>query len=113
MGWSQAASLGALPEGRMVPVEVGGELLLLLREGEAVRAFAALCPHKSTLLSDGTIAGGRLHCPLHDASFDLATGEPGPGQHWAGRLPVYATRVEGGMVEVDLTAPPGAAPAGP
>jgi nitrite reductase/ring-hydroxylating ferredoxin subunit len=112
MGWVRAIPLAELDEGRMRPVELAGEMLLLLRQGEGVRAFGALCPHKFTSLLDGTVADGRVRCPQHDASFDLATGAPWPGQPWAGWLPVYAARVADGFVEVDLSARPDAGSAG-
>ena len=113
MPWVRAVPAAQLEEGRMRPVELDGEWVLLLRDGGRVRAFAALCPHKFTPLEGGTVAGGRIQCPQHDASFDLGTGAPGAGQGWAGWLPVYAAREADGFVEVDLTARPGAGSAGP
>lgn len=55
-------------------VVVDGENILLVRDGDAVRAYAADCPHAGAPLEQGAICHGRIICPWHKASFDLATG---------------------------------------
>ncbi|HEX2065200.1 MAG TPA: Rieske 2Fe-2S domain-containing protein [Candidatus Thermoplasmatota archaeon] len=102
MEWVDAAALEELPDGRPVERWLGDHLVLLLRTGRAVAATQGHCPHKFTSLADGAVADGRLTCPLHAACFDLATGEPLPGQEWAGRLQVHPVRVEAGRVLVGL-----------
>lgn len=99
--WHAVAQYDDLPEG-LTPVEVGEELVLLVRIGEGLHACAATCPHKFTALSDGTLAPGRITCPLHEATFDLSSGRPFPGSEFAGNLPVYPLRVRDGVVEVQL-----------
>ena len=47
-----------------------------------------------------TVAGGRLTCPQHAASFDLATGAS--DQAWAPPLRTYPARIVGGAIEVGL-----------
>lgn len=90
-----------LAEG-MTDVEVAGEMILLVREGESIHACAGTCPHKFTLLSGGQVAGGRLTCPMHAATFDLSTGRPFPGSEFAGNLPLFPVRVNDGIVEVQV-----------
>ena len=99
--WHQVIAFADLPQG-MTDVEVAGEMVLLVREGDAVHACAATCPHKFTLLSAGEAAGGRLTCPLHAATFDLSSGRPMAGMEWAGNLPVYPLRIVDGVVEVQV-----------
>lgn len=100
--WHPVIPLEDLPEG-MTDVEVAGEMVLLVREGDSVHACAGTCPHKFTLLSGGDVAGGRLTCPMHAATFDLSSGRPMPGMEWAGNLPVYPLRVnDDGVVEVQV-----------
>lgn len=99
--WHAVAQWDDLPEGLTV-VEVGDEPVLLVRIGEGLHACAATCPHKFTPLADGTLAPGRLTCPMHDATFDLASGRPFPGQEWAGNLPVFPVRIRDGVVEVQV-----------
>lgn len=102
--WHSIAPLGELPEGVLHERVVGDEPLLLVRRGEAVHAVSALCPHKFTPLAGGHLDGARLTCPMHAATFDLATGRPMAGQEWAGHLPVFPTRVREGVVEVQVPA---------
>ena len=35
-------------------------------------AFSAICPHKGVIVAP---RGGQLHCPAHDALFNMTTGE--------------------------------------
>ena len=39
-------------------------------------ATQADCPHKRGPLADGLLGGTTVVCPLHDRSWDLATGAP-------------------------------------
>jgi 3-phenylpropionate/trans-cinnamate dioxygenase ferredoxin component len=38
-------------------------------------AISDICTHAEGLLSEGTIEGETVECPLHGATFDLRTGE--------------------------------------
>ncbi len=86
----------------LVPVTVGDHSILVLRRGDRILAFDALCPHKFGPLVDGTLEGDGLTCPIHDATFDVQTGEPREDCAWAGRLPTYAVRVEGDVLAIEL-----------
>lgn len=61
------------------PVVAGGMRLILIRDGDRLVAAERACPHDGADLAMGHCAGGRLHCPRHQASFDLATGAVSPG----------------------------------
>ncbi len=95
----RAAELRALPQG-LTGLEHGETKLLLVREGDEVRAFQGTCPHAKAPLAKGVLCDGRIICPWHAGSFDSGTGallEPVPltGLH---RHPV---RVVDGDVMVD------------
>jgi apoptosis-inducing factor 3 len=64
-----------LAEGAMLQGHVGGDPVLLVRQGGKLFAVDALCTHYHGALADGLLASGTVHCPLHHACFDLATGE--------------------------------------
>ena len=68
--------------------------MLVVRDGDAVFALERACPHEGADLALGRCAGGRLLCPRHLASFDLATGAASQG--WSVRpLRRYETRIVG------------------
>ena len=98
-----------LPLGSLREVMVGSMSILLARLPGGVRAVDAICPHLGGLLADGTLTGTRLSCPEHRAVFDLNDGsvvvDPfgiDPPEGGVDPIVVYPTRVEAGMVEVDL-----------
>lgn len=105
----KAASLSDLPDDGMKRVEVKTDAdgkskstpILLIRQGSTVHAFGADCPHAGAPLEEGALCHGRLVCPWHKATFDIASGsivEP-PALAPLTRYPV---RVENGDVLVSL-----------
>lgn len=69
------AQLSQLPAGEARRFVVDGENILLVRDGDTVRAFGADCPHAGGPLEEGALCNGRIICPWHKASFDVATGD--------------------------------------
>lgn len=70
----RVASLALLAENRPVGVEVDGSKIVLVRDGDGVRAFSGTCPHAGAPLDEGAICHGRLICPWHKAMFDVRDG---------------------------------------
>lgn len=80
----------------ITPVRVGGRQLILVRDGTRIVAAERACPHEGADLSLGRCAAGRLHCPRHQASFDLRDGSVSPGWSFrALRLSPVAVRPDG------------------
>lgn len=55
--------------------------LFLTNEGK-IFAVNNVCPHKQGPLSEGTVSGDFVYCPLHDQKINLTTGnvqEPDTG----------------------------------
>jgi apoptosis-inducing factor 3 len=107
------AKLDELPEGKPHPVDIEGTTILLYREGAAVSAIGATCPHAGAPLAEGIRDEHRLICPWHKAEFCLRTGRylapPAVDD-----LPRYKSRLEDGRVMVTLpAASTGAPPAQP
>lgn len=98
--WSLVDRLDELPERSVRQYFVEGQPILISREGDQVYASDAVCPHKFGPLEESVPVDGCLKCPVHDATFDLETGRPRPGEEWAGRLPVYPARVDDGYIYV-------------
>jgi len=67
--------LNDLPQRQPVKKTLGEVEVLLIREGDNVRAYQAKCPHAGAPLEQGAICGDRLVCPWHKAAFNLASGK--------------------------------------
>jgi nitrite reductase/ring-hydroxylating ferredoxin subunit len=89
--------------GEMTYVEVGPNdepVVLINLDGEFF-ALDDCCPHEEASLSDGTIMGDELECPLHGGAVEIRTGEPAA-------FPVvtparkYTVRVVGEEVQIAL-----------
>ncbi|MBP0590099.1 FAD-dependent oxidoreductase [Paraburkholderia sp. LEh10] len=94
-----------LADNGMKRIDANGTPILLIRCGNAVHAFGAECPHAGGPLEQGALCNGRLVCPWHKATFDVASGaiiEP------PALLPLtrYATRIEHDDVLVSSTPQP-------
>ena len=99
--WVRACGRDALDANAILPLVVAGRHLILMRDGDAVRASERACPHEGADLALGRCAAGKLFCPRHLAWFDLAAGTVSPG--WAFRpLRVYPARIVGAEVFVAL-----------
>lgn len=64
-----------LGEGRVFQIGERSVAIFRTRAGE-VFATQTLCPHRAGPLADGIVGGGKVICPLHGYTFELATGRP-------------------------------------
>lgn len=99
----KAAALADLDEARPRRVKVGETPIVLIRAGDTVHAYSADCPHAGAPLEEGAVCHGRLICPWHKATFDIASGaivEP------PALLPLtrYPVRIDAGDVLVSSEA---------
>lgn len=71
------------------------------RLGSTLCAVADVCPHAGARLSEGTITGGVITCPLHGSQFDVCSGERmrGPADDPIRSFPIV---VKDGMVFLEL-----------
>ena len=99
--WLFASTLSDIPEGGVRAKELGGEKLLLSRQGAAVTCFQNACAHLGLTLDAGEVADGILTCPHHDFQYDLASGECLTAPEV--QLQSHAVRVIGPRVEVRLS----------
>jgi len=101
--WVRAACTEHVPlrEGR--EVLIGPLSLALFNLGHRYLAVDNQCPHKGGPLADGIVTGTSVVCPLHSWRISLETGEvdrPASGRGLCVRA--YATRVEDGVVSVEV-----------
>ena len=69
------ARLSEIPPGEGRTYEVAGRRVAVFRtRAGQVFATQAECPHRHGPLADGLLGGTTVVCPLHDWSYDLATG---------------------------------------
>lgn len=101
--WTTVAALDDLQDGKPHRVETDGTPILLLRQGDQIRAIGATCPHLSGPLDEGTIDGDTVTCPWHGSVFCLADGAL---IHGPAVMPVaaYEVRVESGQVAIRANA---------
>lgn len=69
--------------------------------GSRFCAVRDVCPHAGATLSDGTIEGTIITCPLHGSQFDVCSGDRvrGPSDD---PIPSYPVVVSGGIVYLEL-----------
>lgn len=99
-------TLPELPADTRKTITLGETKILLIRTGDTpagdptLFAVEAECPHAKAPLEKGAVCNGRLVCPWHAGTFELATGtllEPPPLRD----LKRYPVRLDGADIFVD------------
>ncbi|MEZ3499682.1 FAD-dependent oxidoreductase [Pantoea sp. KPR_PJ] len=111
MNYQPVTALNDLPERQPVKVNVADTDIVLIRDGEKVRAFQATCPHAGAPLEQGAVCDDKLVCPWHKAVFSLEEGHMCEPLALAD-LKQYPLRVENGIVQVNPKAMSSATPIG-
>ena len=88
-----------LEPGELMYVEVDDEPVCLINLDGELHAINDTCTHEEASLSDGTIDGDLIECPLHGGAFNIRTGA-------AAAMPVvvatekYDVRIVGDEVQI-------------
>lgn len=100
--WVRIAHCRDIPlrEGRAV--KVGNREIAIFNLGDRFLAIENRCPHKGGPLADGIVSGTTVVCPLHASKLSLETGEGVSGPSASGCVQSFRTRVEGGIVLLEL-----------
>src|SRR5205807_763326 len=104
--WQNVASDTDLPEGAVLPFDLGAVTGFVRRVSGRVQAVSGVCTHQGCRLHLDT-PGGKLACPCHGATFSLA-GAPLTRPHGSSPLPALPrlpVRIEGGQVQVYAPTP--------
>lgn len=99
--WQTVAADADLPEGAVLPFELGAVTGFVRRVSGRVQAVSGICTHQGCRLHLDA-PGGRFACPCHGATFSLA-GAPLTRPHGNSPLPALPrlpVRIEGGHVQV-------------
>ncbi|VCU68617.1 Naphthalene 1,2-dioxygenase system ferredoxin subunit [Pigmentiphaga humi] len=75
MNWTRIAKVADVGDDEGMPFNLDGKELALFRSDGEFFATDNVCTHQYALLSDGYVEDGCVECPLHQAQFDLRTGE--------------------------------------
>lgn len=103
MSLVEAAKLADVPAGGVLAVEVDGQEIALVRDGDDVYAIRDECSHASIPLSEGDVEGCEIECWLHGSRFDVRTGKP-INLPATESVPTYPTQITGDVVMIDLSA---------
>jgi nitrite reductase/ring-hydroxylating ferredoxin subunit len=100
--YHNVGALNEFPEGRIRRRMVEGREVGVVLWGGCFYAFSNRCPHADFQMHFGFVEGEKLHCPIHYAEFELATGKAVFGPAGVRDIPTYGVRVEGDSVQVSL-----------
>ncbi len=91
-----------LAPGQGMAVEVAGNKIALFNVDGTCYAIADTCTHRGGSLSEGSLEGSTVTCPLHGANFDVCTGKnlTPPA---AEEVTSYSVRVAGDGVEIEIS----------
>ena len=114
-GFIEVAKVSDLDNGMMKKVVIGERAILLAKAQGRFYAIDALCPHLQADLSEGTLRGTVLTCPLHGSQFDVRNGHVVGWTDLSGTLlayakkslpphplPTYPVRIDGNRILVDI-----------
>jgi 3-phenylpropionate/trans-cinnamate dioxygenase ferredoxin subunit len=107
MSLTRVCSVSEVPDGTALAVDVDAtstDRIAVVRDGDDWYAVEDECSHAAIPLSEGDVEGCEIECWLHGSRFDLRTGKP-CGPPATAPVAVYAVRVEGDDVLVDLDDP--------
>jgi nitrite reductase/ring-hydroxylating ferredoxin subunit len=99
--FKEVAMASQVDENGGLCVEVAGKRIALFKIGGRIYAMDDACTHAGGSLSEGSIQGREVECPLHGARFDLQTGQataPPASEDVA----TYPVRLRGDAIEVEL-----------
>ena len=101
--WTKITHAENIPPREGRPVKVGDLEIAIFNLNGRFLTIENACPHKGGPLCDGIVTGTAVVCPLHGRRFDLETGMPIRASE-PSCLAVFPTRVNHGVIEVDLEA---------
>jgi toluene monooxygenase system ferredoxin subunit len=102
MGYQKIAEVEDLWSGEMRGLEVNGERILLVNMDDHIYAYADVCPHQKSRLSEGTLTGKVIRCARHHWEFDVCTGNGVNPQKTC--LRPFPIRLDGQYILVDIDA---------
>lgn len=100
--WVTVGKADYLEPGELMYVEVEDEPVCLINLDGEIYALNDTCTHEDASLSDGTIVGDEIECPLHGGAFYIRTGEPA-AMPVVVRTDKYKVRKHGDELQVSIS----------
>jgi 3-phenylpropionate/trans-cinnamate dioxygenase ferredoxin subunit len=91
-GFVEVAKVSDIDNGMIKKVVIGDRSILLAKVQGRFYATDAFCPHLQADLSEGTLKGTILTCPLHSSKFDIRDGHVVRWTDLSGTLLAYAAK---------------------
>jgi len=63
-----------LKSGQTIRLDCDGRGLFVFKKGATVKVYDSRCPHEATNIPHLALKGGKLTCPKHEWTFDIASG---------------------------------------
>ena len=100
MVFQRVAKISDLWSGEMMGLEVSGKRVLLVNVDNHIYAYADICPHQKSRLSEGALADKILRCARHHWEFDVCSGSGVNPRNTC--LKLFPIRVDGEDILVDI-----------
>jgi len=97
--WVGIAKTTDVEEGKGTVVEYQRKCLALFNVRGAFHVIDNTCVHRGGPLGEGDLEGEVVTCPWHGWEYNVTTGHC--GNNPSGHVKAYATRVEGGEVQIE------------
>lgn len=88
-----------------------GERIAVFRDGDRIYAVSNVCRHQGGPLGEGRIVDGCITCPWHGFQYRPEDGQSPPP--FTEKIATYATRFQGGVIQVRATPNPPGTPQAP
>ena len=103
MNWTRITQIENIPPRQGRSVRLGTTEVAIFNVDGRFLTIHNQCPHKGGPLCDGIVSGTTVVCPLHGWRIELESGLAARASLPA-CVTTYPTRVEDGIVMVDVTA---------
>lgn len=100
--WVRVTACDNIPAREGRAAILAGREIAIFNLGDRFLAVDNRCPHRGGPLCDGIVAGSAVVCPLHAWKVGLETGAVERPAGASACVRTYATRVEAGIVLVEL-----------
>lgn len=99
--FAKAIEASSVPPGTMIPVDTGGNEILIANVDGEYFAMCAICKHEQWDLSEGSLDDAKVTCAGHGAIWNLKSGKAAFVEPLEDE-PIYEVKVEQGFVYVKV-----------